>query len=110
MCELRFRQRQNARWRTVRMLNPIDEYTRECLAICCERSGSSTRVIAALADVMVMRGVPERLRSDNDPEFAARDLRRRLAATSAKTPYIEPVLRERPATARASTPRCGMSS
>jgi len=76
--------------RTVRMLNLIDEHTRECLMIRCERSWSNARVIAALADVMVMKGVPEHLRSDNGPEFVARDLRKWLAATGAKTLYIEP--------------------
>jgi len=76
--------------RTVRMLNLIDEHSRECLMIRCERTWSSARVIAALADVMVMKGVPEHLRSDNGPEFVARDLRKWLAATGAKTLYIEP--------------------
>ena len=76
--------------RTVRMLNLIDEHSRECLMIRCERNWSSARVIAALADVMVVNGVPEHLRSDNGPEFVARDLRKWLAATGAKTLYIEP--------------------
>jgi len=76
--------------RTVRMLNLIDEYTRECLMIRCERSWTSAKVISALADVMVMKGIPEHLRSDNGPEFVARDLRKWLAATGAKTLYIEP--------------------
>ena len=76
--------------RTVRMLNLIDEHTRECLLIGCERSWSSAKVIDALADVMVLKGVPEHLRSDNGPEFVARDLRKWLAATGAKTLYIEP--------------------
>ena len=48
------------------------------------------KVISALADVMVMKGVPEHLRSDNGPEFVAKDLRKWLAATGAKTLYIEP--------------------
>src|SRR5579863_9559407 len=51
--------------RTIRMLNLIDEYTRECLMIRCERSWTSAKVISALADVMVMKGIPEYLRSDN---------------------------------------------
>jgi len=38
----------------------------------------------------VMKGIPEHLRSDNGPEFVARDLRKWLAATGAKTLYIEP--------------------
>jgi putative transposase len=57
--------------RTVRMLNLIDEYTRECLSIRCERSFPSHKVIDVLANVMVMRGVPEHIRSDNGPEFVA---------------------------------------
>ena len=39
---------------------------------------------------MVIKGVPEHLRSDNGPEFVARDLRKWLADTGAKTLYIEP--------------------
>jgi putative transposase len=76
--------------RTVRMLNLIDEHSRECLLVRFERRWSSAKVIGALADVMVMKGVPAHLRSDNGPEFVARDLRQWLANTGAKTLYIEP--------------------
>jgi putative transposase len=76
--------------RSVRMLNLIDESTRECLLIRAERRWSSAKVIGALADVMVLKGVPEHLRSDNGPEFVAKDLRKWLADTGAKTLYIEP--------------------
>ena len=67
------------------MLNLIDEHSRECLMIRLERRRSSTKVIEALADVMVLKGVPEHIRSDNGPEFVARDLRKWLAGTGAKT-------------------------
>jgi putative transposase len=76
--------------RGVRLLNLIDEHTRESLLVRAERRWSSARVISALADVMVMKGVPEHLRSDNGPEFVAKDLRKWLASTGAKTLYIEP--------------------
>jgi len=76
--------------RSVRVLNLIDEYTRECLMVRAERRWSSAKVIGALADVMVMKGIPEHLRSDNGPEFVAKDLRQWLAETGAKTLYIEP--------------------
>jgi transposase InsO family protein len=56
----------------------------------CERSWSSAKVIGALADVMVIKGIPEHIRSDNGPEFVAKDLRKWLAATGARTLYIEP--------------------
>jgi hypothetical protein len=39
---------------------------------------------------MVVKGVPEHIRSDNGPEFVAKDLRKWLADTGAKTLYIEP--------------------
>jgi transposase InsO family protein len=76
--------------RTVRMLNLIDEHTRESLLVRAERRWSTARVIEALADVMVWKGVPQHMRSDNGPEFVARDLRKWLAGTGAKTLYIEP--------------------
>jgi hypothetical protein len=58
--------------RTVRMLNLIDEHSREGLMIRSERRWSSAKVIEALADVMVVKGVPEHLRSDNGPELSLR--------------------------------------
>ena len=76
--------------RTVRMLNLIDEHTRESLLVRPERRWSSAKVIESLADVMVMKGVPEHIRSDYGPEFVAKDLRKWLADTGAKTLYIEP--------------------
>ncbi len=91
------------------MLNLIDEHSRECLMIRSERRWSSAKVIEALADVMVTKGVPEHLRSDNGPEFVARDLRKWLAGTGAKTAYIEPEAHGRTATVKASTRSCGTS-
>lgn len=76
--------------RKARLLNLIDEYSRECLLIQAERRWSSARVIEALADTMVSKGVPEHIRSDNGPEFIARDLRKWLAGVSTKPMYIEP--------------------
>ena len=76
--------------RMARTLNLIDEHTREALVVRFERRWSSSKVIGALADAMVAKGVPEHLRSDNGPEFIAHDLRKWLADTGAKTMYIEP--------------------
>jgi putative transposase len=96
--------------RTVRMLNLIDEYSRECLIIRSERRWSSAKVIETLAEVMVVKGVPEHLRSDNGPEFFAKGLRKWLAGTGARTAYIEPGSPWKTATVRASTRSCGTSS
>jgi putative transposase len=51
--------------RMLRMLTLIDEYTRECLAIRVARRLGRYEVIEALADVMLYRGIPENIRSDN---------------------------------------------
>jgi putative transposase len=61
--------------RALRILTLIDEYTRECLAIRVARRLSTLEVIETLADVMLLRGVPEYIRSDNGPEFLAQELR-----------------------------------
>jgi len=76
--------------RTLRLLTLIDEYTRECLAIGVARRLGSQEVIETLADVMLGRGIPEYLRSDNGPEFVARELRKWLARPGTGTLYIEP--------------------
>ena len=95
--------------RTVRMLNLIDEHTRESLLVRPERRWSSAKVIEALADVMVMKGVPEHIRSHNGPEFVARDLRQWLAVTGAETLYIEPGS-PCPPTAQPDRPRLNFGS
>jgi len=72
------------------MLNLIDEHTRECLAIRVERRLNSRDVIEVLAEAMIEHGIPEYIRSDNGPEFVARELRKWLAQTGTATLYIEP--------------------
>ena len=47
-------------------------------------------MIEALADVMLYRGIPEHIRSDNGPEFVAKELRSWLAKVGTGTLYIEP--------------------
>ena len=72
------------------MLTLIDECTRECLAIRGARRLGRYEVIEALADVMLFRGIPENIRSDNGPEFVAKELRLWLAKLGTGTLYIEP--------------------
>ena len=47
--------------RSVLLFALIYEYIRECLAIQVARHQNSIRVIATLSDVMLMRGVPDRI-------------------------------------------------
>ena len=74
----------------VRLLTVIDEYSRACLAIRAARSIRSADVIEVLAELMVLRGVPDHIRSDNGSEFTARAVRAWLGRVGARTLYIEP--------------------
>jgi transposase InsO family protein len=76
--------------RAFKMLTIIDEYTRECLAILVERRITSQDVIDQLFNLFVFRGIPEHIRSDNGPEFTAREIRKWLARLGVKTLFIEP--------------------
>jgi len=51
--------------RKYRMLNVVDEFTRECLSIRIKRKLKSSDVIDVLSDLFILRGVPEHIRSDN---------------------------------------------
>jgi putative transposase len=76
--------------RKFRMLNLIDEFTRECLAIRVSRKLKAVDVIDMLSDLFILRGVPAHIRSDNGPEFVAKAVRDWVSAVGAKTAYIEP--------------------
>jgi hypothetical protein len=90
--------------RKFRMLNVVDEFTHECLAIRVARKLKATDVIDVLSDLFILRGVPGHIRSDNGPEFVAiaegdppeertaklsRQVQAWIAAVGAKTAYIE---------------------
>jgi putative transposase len=76
--------------RKFRMLNIIDEFTRECLAIRVSRKLKAVDVIDVLSDLFILRGVPGHIRSDNGSEFVAKAVREWITAVGAKTAYIEP--------------------
>ena len=76
--------------RKYRMLNVVDEFTRECLAIRVDRKLGSVDVIDVLSDLFILRGVPGHVRSDDGPEFVAGAVRAWIAAVGAATAYIEP--------------------
>jgi len=92
--------------RKFRMLCVIDEFTREALAIRVKRRLNSTDVLETLADLMILRGPPTYVRSDNGPEFIAITLRAWIAAVGPRPPTSSPAARGRMATARASTASC----
>jgi putative transposase len=76
--------------RKYRMLNVIDEFTHECLAIRVNRKLKAVDVIDVLSDLFILRGVPEHIRSDNGAEFIAKAVQEWITAVGAKTAYIAP--------------------
>jgi transposase InsO family protein len=76
--------------RRYRMLNVIDEFTRECLAIRIDRKLNGADIIDVLSDLFILRGVPGHIRSDNGPEFLAKAVQDWIAAVGASTAYIAP--------------------
>ena len=75
--------------RAFRILNVIDEFTRECLAIDVGRRITSDNVLERLTELFVTRGVPQHIRSDNGPEFVAATVRGWLARVGVRTLFIE---------------------
>ena len=76
--------------RRYRSLNIIDEYTRECLLMHVARKITAYNVLEHLADLFIMRGTPEFIRSDNGPEFIAEAVRGWLNRLGVDTLFIEP--------------------
>ncbi len=78
-----------ANGRVFKILNIIDEYTRECLAILVARKIRNQDVIDLLFQLFILRGIPEHIRSDNGPEFTAKAIRKWLNRIGVKTLFIE---------------------
>jgi putative transposase len=85
-----FMSERTADGRALRMLNIIDEYTRECLSIRVERHLTAEDVLDELSNLFITRGIPEHIRSDNGSEFTATAVRQWLSDLGVKTLYIEP--------------------
>lgn len=76
--------------RKFRMLCVVDEFTREALAIRVKRKLNSSDVLEVLAELMLARGTPSHIRSDNGPEFAAAAVTEWLGNLGVNTAFIEP--------------------
>jgi transposase InsO family protein len=72
-----------------RILNVIDEYTRECLAVRVERQMNYKDVIEVLYKLFCERGVPVHICSDNGSEFTAKGVQDWLGRLSVKPLFIE---------------------
>ena len=97
--------------RKVRLMTLIDEFTRECLAIRVARRINSLGVLETMADVMLVRGIPEHIRSDNGPEMIAEIVSgagwRMWTPRRSTSSLVSP---GRTATAKALTASCGRAA
>jgi len=76
--------------RKLRILNILDEFTREWLAVKAGASMSGKGVVAVLGPLFAERGAPAFLRSDNGGEFIALEVKAALEAVGATPSYIAP--------------------
>lgn len=72
-----------------RVLNVVDEYTREAIYSHAERSIGANRVRAVLAQLVQKRGIPVFVRSDNGREFIAATVGEFLAERGIQTLFME---------------------
>ncbi len=76
--------------RRIKLLNIVDEHTREALATDVARSITADDVVATMERLVTTRGAPRFIRMDNGPELIAWALRDWCRLTGLGTLYIEP--------------------
>lgn len=76
--------------RKFRVLNVIDDFNRESLAIEIDTSLPSRRVIRVLERIGERRGKPACIRTDNGPEFVSHLLKEWCEANGIRLMYIQP--------------------
>jgi putative transposase len=81
---------QTADGRVIRLLNVVDEYTREALAMLVARSIDADTTVAVLERLVAERRAPEFLRMDNGTELTAHALRDWCRFSKTGTAYIDP--------------------
>jgi putative transposase len=82
---------QTADGRILKLLNIVDEHSREELGGLVERRIDADRTVAALEDIVDKKGeTPEFIRCDNGPELTANALRDWCRFSGTGTSYIEP--------------------
>ena len=74
----------------LKLLNIVDEFTREALAVTVERSITADGVVDTVEQLVRQRGAPAHLRMDNGPELIANALRDWCRLQGTHTVYIEP--------------------
>jgi putative transposase len=76
--------------RSIRMLNIMDDFTRECVAIEIDSSLSGQRVARVLDNLVSTRGLPKVITCDNGTEFTSKAMQRWQARHDVRLNFIEP--------------------
>ena len=76
--------------RKLKVLNIIDEYTKELLVSYAARTITAEDVYRLLRKLFAQRGLPAYIRSDNGPEFVAKYIQKQVAKTKVNIIYIQP--------------------
>lgn len=76
--------------RKFRLLNVIDDFNRESLAVEVDTSLPSLRVIRVLDRLLAMRGKPANIRCDNGPEFISHKLEQWCTERRITLQFIQP--------------------
>jgi len=92
-----------------RILNVMDEFTRECLAVKVAISLTSHNVIEVLTDLFIERGVPAHICLDNEPEFIAKQVRDWLERLKVGLFLLSQAVPGRMVILNHSMAKCGMS-
>jgi putative transposase len=81
---------QTANGKMLKLLNVIDEFTRECLAIVVDRSITADGVVRCLDRLAKDRGAPRYVRFDHGPEFIAYAVNDWCRFNKTATVFIDP--------------------
>ena len=76
--------------RPIKLLNIIDEYDRNCLAIEVSRSMGAADVVAILDNIVAQPGLPKYIRCDNGPEFISNAVAEWADSCEAGIIFIDP--------------------
>jgi putative transposase len=76
--------------KTIKILNVIDEFTREALAIEVDRCIDADGVVRVLDRIKTQRGAPVYVRFDNGPEFIAHAVADWCRFSGTETVFIDP--------------------
>ena len=78
----------DGRW--FRILTVVDQFTRECLCAYAERSQTGEKVVMQMERLILLRGVPESITTDNGGEFAGKAMETWAYKNDVKLDLIRP--------------------